>query len=423
MLEKYAAITIQRIYRGRLDREVVRYHQERRWHREVYLPAVIFLQSIIRRYVTQKKYKLLQYQSDACLRIQLARRIYLAKKIFHIKKQNALKTKQGIYAKKIQTMIRSYLAKKRYRYLLYHHVGKRLYAAKVIIRAWKYFTYRRRYDVLLGEHRVKCQQQKVSKFQRLREEILHDLEEIEEDIQSTKSLEIKSTQRVIILNNFLIESEMRMSELEGLLVSVTSEDIANGWGESYSLEFDMLTYQKKLAREELRLRKRQLNHLQEESLELSLELEDTQLELDQLMCTEIESYEMLRQNEIHEIEKRVNRIREREVRMERCKWKVRSGRRKVIQRNRGYFNGIREKVIQLPLFSSLLLFTPPLLSPPFSSSFFSSSSPSISFSSSLLVLVLILVPPTLLPFSLPTHTSSFLHSPLSFHSLSYSLLA
>jgi hypothetical protein len=307
---------------------------------------------VLRKYLIQKKFHLLKIQHQAALTIQLARRCSLAKKIFSEKVRRKFLEQQGKVAIKIQTMIRSYLAKKRYKSLLYGVVGRRLFAAKIIIRAWKNFTYRRRYDVLLTEHRVKLQQQKLLKFQKLREEILQDLNEITEDLHSTKALEIKSQQRIILLTNFLIESEMRMNELETLLLSVTSEDIANGWGESYSLEFEMLVNQKKLSREELRLRKIQFNNLQQEYFELSLELEDTQLELDQLFITEIESYEILRQNEIHEIEKRVNRIREREVRLERCKWKVRSGRRKVIQRNRGYFNGIREKVQSLSSFTS-----------------------------------------------------------------------
>lgn len=106
----------------------------------------------------------------------------------------------------------------------------------------------------------------------------------------------------------------------------------------------MLINQKKLAREELRLKRIQINEANTEYFDLCLELEDTELELDHISVNEVEGYEFLRQNEINEIYKRVKRIREREVRIQRCRWKVKSSRVKVIQRNRGYFNGIRDKV-------------------------------------------------------------------------------
>jgi hypothetical protein len=344
MLEKYCAIQIQRIYRGRLDREIIFYLKNEKYYENIYLPIVIQVQAIIRGYVIRKKIKILKKQHFASIKIQNFRRIYLAKKKYNEKLLNQEKKRQGQYAVKIQTMIRSFLAQKKYKYLLYQLVGKRIFAAKIIIRAWKNFTHYRRYDVLFTEHLQQLQQKKILKLFLLKQEIVKDLKEISEDILTTKTLETKFSSRIIILNHFLIESEMRISELETLLLTVSMEDIQHGWGESYNLEYEMLVFQKKMAYEECRLRKRELNQLQEELFELYFEYEDMELELDHVTSGEIESYEKLRQSEIAVINKRVKRLREREIRIERCKWKVKSSRQKVIQRNRGYFLGIREKV-------------------------------------------------------------------------------
>jgi hypothetical protein len=371
MLYKYCAIQIQRVYRGRLDREIVSHLQKERWYERVYLPTVIKVQAVIRGHVIRGKTKKYRQQYNAACVIQATRRGQLARQIYQMKLHEKEIRRRGSYAVKIQTLIRSYLAKKKYKYLLYDLVGKRVVAAKIIIRAWKNFAHYRRYDVLISEHRMQLQQKKIVKLSKLRSEILKDLSEITDDISSAKVLESKCSERITTLSNFLIESEMRMRELETQLLAVTSEDIANGWGESYSLEFEMLLHQKRMAAEEMRLRKRELNRLQEELSDLYFEYEDTELELDHITSGEVEGYEYLRQNEVNLINKRVNRLREREVRIERCKWKVKSSRLKVIQRNRGYFQGIREKVkgtclntlLSLSVSLSLCLSLSPCLSP------------------------------------------------------------
>ena len=59
---------------------------------------------------------------------------------------------------------------------------------------------------------------------------------------------------------------------------------------------------------------------------------------------EVDAFEFLRQQEIGEIEKKLRRIRSREVRMERCKWKIPNNRIKVIRHNKGYFTGMDKDV-------------------------------------------------------------------------------
>lgn len=60
----------------------------------------------------------------------------------------------------------------------------------------------------------------------------------------------------------------------------------------------------------------------------------SELERLDLAHREIETSEALRRAEIGRIERRLQDIRQREVRIERCRWRVAGVRRNVISRNR-----------------------------------------------------------------------------------------
>ena len=122
------------------------------------------------------------------------------------------------------------------------------------------------------------------------------------------------------------------------------EDIERGWGESFGLEFEELSQQKAMAREELRLRRGQIRRAQDEQRELYCELEESELELDRISLREVECYEHLRQADILRIERILNQIRQRNIRIERCRWKVASNRLKVLRRNKDYYQGFQDKV-------------------------------------------------------------------------------
>ena len=60
-------------------------------------------------------------------------------------------------------------------------------------------------------------------------------------------------------------------------------------------------------------------------------LEEAELELDEIATKEVETFEMIRRNEIHAINRRVMRTRKFRVRREKCFWKVENIRRNLIQ--------------------------------------------------------------------------------------------
>lgn len=344
MLEKYCAIQIQRVYRGRLDREIVFHRRHKKWYAEKFIPAIIATQAIIRMHIKQKEYITLRRDHRMASIIQLAYICYRARLVFARKYREFLLRKKGSYAIKIQSIVRAFIARKIFKKKLLAVVGKRMIAAKTILRAWVNFTVTRRMNALMVEHRAKLHHEKTAKMKGLREEILLDLNEIREDIKNAQQVTSKARKRAKILDDFIIEAEMRMPDLAKSMEEIDMEDVERGWGEAYGTEFEMLSQQKAMAREELRLRRVQIKASMEEEQELVLELEDTELELDKIASDEVASYEYLRQSEMNEIYKRLQRIREREIRVEKKRWAIHSKRVHVIRRNKDYFNGIRTKV-------------------------------------------------------------------------------
>ena len=349
MLEKYCAIQIQRVYRGRLDREVAYHRRRKRWYVEKFIPSIIATQAIIRMHIKQREYALLRRDHRMASTIQLAFFCYKARVEYGRRYRAYLLKKKGSFAIKIQSIIRAFIARKVFKKKLLEVVGKRMIAAKTILRAWVNFTTTRRMNAMMVEHRAKLHHEKTLKMKGLREEILQDLDEIREDIENAAKVTRKSRRRAKELDNFVIEAEMRMPDLEKAMEEIDMEDVEKGWGEAYGSEFEMLSQQKVMAREELRLRRVKIRESLEEEQELVLELEDTELELDRIAQSEVDSYEYLRHSEMNEIYQKLKRIREREIRVEKVRWGIRSKRVKVIRRNKGYFKGLREKVFMITL--------------------------------------------------------------------------
>jgi hypothetical protein len=344
MLEKYCALQIQRVYRGRLDREIVHHRKHKKWYLEKFIPAIIATQAIVRKHIQQKAYVILRRDHQMASIIQLGYICYRARLVFRRKYREYLLRKKGNYAIKIQSIVRAFIARKIFKKKLLDVVGKRMIAAKTILRAWVNFTVTRRMNALMVEHRAKLHHEKTAKMRVLREEILADLIEIREDIKNSQHVTSKARKRAKVLGDFIVEAEMRMPDLEKSMEGIEMEDVEMGWGEAYGTEYEMLSQQKAMAREELRLRRLQIRTQLEEEQELVLELEDTEIELDKVASNEVASYEFLRQSEMNEIYKRLQRIRDREIRIEKKRWSIHSKRVKVIRRNKNYFNGIRAKV-------------------------------------------------------------------------------
>jgi hypothetical protein len=344
MIRIHAATLIQKRYRGRLDREIANRRKYNKWYVEKFIPGVTLTQSVVRMRLAKRRFAMIKRDNMAALVLQMSYRCYRSRVKYDELKSRELLRLKGVKATRIQTMIRGMIARKHFRKELYKVVGKRIFAAKVILRAWVNFCNRRRFTTIMNDYRLKYHAQKLAKYKKTREEIIKDLQEIKLDIEQADIMITKTRNRCTALDVFIVEANMRLPVIEKEMGVMTVEDIGNGWGEAFGLEYEELLQQTAMAREELRLRRVQLKTALEEKVDLQLEMEDTELELDRVSLVEVESIEFLRQLEITQIETKVKRIKDRKVRIEACRWKIRSNRTNVIKRERNLHKGLAEKV-------------------------------------------------------------------------------
>ena len=177
-----------------------------------------------------------------------------------------------------------------------------------------------------------------------RTDLEKDLVEIRRDLDVVIATCARNKERIKDLDDFMVETNMRLPVLVEELNSISMEDVNQGWGEAMGHEFECLTYQSNMARHEIRLRRALNRKYQREILELSLELEEGELEMDDLCAQAVESAEAMRRTETAVIERRVRRRMQRMVRVERCRWKIATNRRNVIRRGRRVLKELEEKV-------------------------------------------------------------------------------
>jgi len=221
--------------------------------------------------------------------------------------------------------------------------GRRLYAAKVIMRAWVTFVQGKRLQLLLDDNRQSFYKARLSKFAASRAEIEKDRDEIKNDIKVMLQLRDRHQARMKQIDNFQVEAQLRSAIIGKEMENLTPEDFDSGWGDAFGSEFEVLGRQIKMSSEEERLIRHRLLTLSKELTLLYCELEDVEIELDHIGTLEISAYEGMRRAAVGRIERRVFDAKARLVRLERCKWKTEAVRLHVIQRQRPGFAAIQAK--------------------------------------------------------------------------------
>ena len=331
--KKYrCACLIQKRYRGRMDRELVQFRREKRYHERVYLPAVIKVQSFVRRRQAMASYAVLLRQTAASTRIQRryrryiqlcdALRVYLAR----------LASARNRMATKMQALIRGFFARLEFRrnYTIYR--GKVIFAARVIMRAWMNFKFGRRFQMLMDKHRQKIYRDRVDRALAARDELLLDLKEIDIDIVNTNELLQRRKTRIQDLEVFIREANLRIPFVEEQIKNLSEEDAEKGWEESFVNEWSTLKNQLIMVREEIRLLRFDVRKRQEEAVVLNLELEEAYIELDAIGVLSMEATEGLHRNELNIAEREVHNVWNRRIRLERCRWRIRNFRKNVLLR-------------------------------------------------------------------------------------------
>lgn len=355
-LERRSAVQLQRIVRGRIDRVLVRYYSEAHWYNNKFIPAVIYVQSIIRGYYARERVGRMKRELRATLRLQMAYRKYLARLEYWRKWREAREKFLFMMATLIQTMIRRYLAWKKYPSLLLINKGKLLMAAKVILRAWVNFKYAKRMQLLLDDNRSLFYQKKLPRFASALEEVLADQKEIQGDMKITSAILVRVKSRLKDLDLFVVEAQLRCAVIEKEMDGLQPDDYARGWGDAYGEEFQVMSRQLKMANEEVRLLKSKWLKANKELNLLYCELEEVEIELDYLCVSQTEAYEGMRRAAVGRIERRVHDAKKRSIRHERCKWKTDAIRVNVILRERESYQAMLKLV--RTFLTSFAIFTP-----------------------------------------------------------------
>ena len=354
-LEERMATAIQRIVRGRIDRVLVRYIADAHFYKFKYIPAVIYIQSIIRGFHARERVNLIKRQLRGALAMQGCYRHYLARLEFWRKWREAREKFLFSMAQVIQKMIRRFLCWKKYPSLLLANKGRVLMAAKVILRSWVNFKYAKRMQLLLDDNRSSFYAKKLPRFKQAIEEVYEDQKEIQHDIRFTEQPIEKLKARLKALGNFLVEAQMRCAAIEKEIAGLQPEDYERGWGDAFGEEFEVLSRQLKMSMEETRNLKAKLWKLTSERNLLFCELEEVEIELDSLCVSQTEAYEGMRRATVGRIERRVQDSKARKVRIERSKWKTDAVRLNVILRHRKAYQAMLKLVRFFRLTTILML--------------------------------------------------------------------
>ena len=340
---KVAATQIQRVYRGKLDREIYIARKAHHWYFYKYIPAIIKVQSIARGFKACKRVKRLRKVIGASNVIKAAYKVY-KRRLVALEKWRAMQLVWiNTIAAKLQKIVRRFLARLKYPSLLLIHNGRVVMAVKVIWRAWVNYCYAKRLQLMMDDNRVRVVNEKLAKIRDTRKGVEADMVEIDSDIAICEKAISALNKRVKELDTFIIESEMRLPALEKAMENLQAEDFEHGWADAYRSEYSTLTYQQIMCKEEMRLRR---NYHMKRSAELTAlygEKEEAALELDHLGVVEMECMEALRRAEVGRIDRRVIDKKQRSIRFERCKWKIESIRSHVIRRNRKSYSDIIAK--------------------------------------------------------------------------------
>jgi stress-induced morphogen len=333
-LERWAASNIQRMYRGVLDRERATRRAKHHWYVTVYLPSIVRVQAVARRYVDQHAYTILVKEHRNSTYIKRWYKRMLKRAAYHEQQRLLREVYRGSMASQIQKIVRSFQAKKLFHRMRITDSSERTFAGKIILRAWICFRDRRRFQKLFDVHIAKNQLAVVQKMVAAREQVIADKKEALADLEYSRRTVDRVRERLGEVDLFFTEAEMRCRKIQSELDNLTPEDIDRGWAEAFGTELEGLVNQMTMAREEKRLRTVQLKKAQKEYIGISVEHEELDIELDAINIRELENMDRLRLSEIIAIERRLKEQKDRKIRIEKCRWKISSNRRKIIERVR-----------------------------------------------------------------------------------------
>jgi hypothetical protein len=140
-----------------------------------------------------------------------------------------------------------------------------------------------------------------------------------------------------ILKEVIINSEYKIS---GSLTIIFN----TGWAEALGQEYEFIVHQQLLAKEEIRLIRNRIMNIERETLQLFLELEETEMEFDDVDSFSNEMVEKSRIVHLQRAERKASYYLNRLIYRERVHWKVESNRVNKMRNTRHNYQAIIQEV-------------------------------------------------------------------------------
>jgi abnormal spindle-like microcephaly-associated protein len=329
MASKIGAMT-----RGYITRKF--YHHERRkqYFRRIVQPSAVKIQRIYRGYITRKKLQVYRDKTEAVITIQ---QMWRRRKELSIVIERLRSFRESIRqsrAATIQRAYRCYLARCTLLYLRMNQIARHGKATLVIQSAWRSYCTR----IQINEFRlfsiVEKKARAMTEWKDKREAIEFDMEDAKADLKRVVKYKTKSLRRIKELKDMRIEWERRQPVIEKELANLTAEDIDRGWNEAFETEKSIIHFSLQLSVEDILSRKQQVREYDNEIEDLKLEIDDLERDLEECMMEEMIEIESYRDFEMHRANKLFADEKERRVRLQRIRWRVKNVRNNVILHER-----------------------------------------------------------------------------------------
>ena len=165
-------------------------------------------------------------------------------------------------------------------------------------------------------------------------EIDIDVTDLLHDIKARNHSMHRLAKRVKQLRRQRIEWQYRLPQVTEEMKKLDDEDLEAGWAEAFTVEYDLTTNSMQMLEEELWSRKIERRDCFQDLEELYLEKEDLEKDLDENMALETYQFEKFRRLEIERGDERKTEDHRLAIMKTRNRWKIKSTREKVIDRER-----------------------------------------------------------------------------------------
>ncbi len=225
---KRAATDIQRVFRGRIDRQIAGMKAHIVWYNERFLPAIVLVQAVARRFRAQRAFVSVKQRAKAASFIQAKFRNYARRRVASAIVEQLRIARKFMAVTKIQCMVRRHTAMANFRRMMLQYSGRVVQAAKMIMRAWVNFKVSRKYQFLLQEHRHKLYARKIEKYIAVRRNVLVDIKEIRSDVQLAEKVIGRLKVRVREIDVFLQQASVRSVNVKAEMMKLTTDDFERG---------------------------------------------------------------------------------------------------------------------------------------------------------------------------------------------------